>query len=766
MSRVRQRYLSKELAFWTRRPLCLIALFLFLGCFLLQNLTGSYNLSAGGITESDFEEDNTLKARIIAKEETADSYRILCCLQNQRNRRFYCLFTCEPRDLAIGMIISVKGEWQEYGQATNPGQFDTGQYYACKRIYGYLVSPQVTILVNAPSGYENLKEFLYGLRRNASAVLDRIAPETEGGILKAMLLGVRSDLDSEVKQLYRGAGISHVLAISGLHIALLGDTLYKILKRCRLPRGVTVSVSILIMILYGLFTGAAVSVVRAVFMFALRLVASLFHRTYDSLTACCLAAALLILDNPGYLYESAFLFSFGAVLGIAILTPALQDYFPKPGRKTLKSRILLAISRSLTASLAVTLMTLPVLLYFYYEVPVFSFLLNLLIIPLMTPIVLSGMGGLLTGAVWIPAGRIVVCPAVWLLRFYTLVCEWVTSHPQWTVITGRPTLGQIVLFYGGMILFARLLWGIRHSNSKREKKTGHRILALFLPLLAVCFLTVHYRTQTEVWFLDVGQGDCICILEESGATYVIDCGSTSKQSVGERILIPFLKYNGVREIDCVYLSHLDKDHISGIEELTAGKSNLAIREIAISSLTYLDNWQDSAVCENAGNLGIPLRIASGGEDTDPFYVLYPVSGSQGSDESNADSLVLLYRAPDFYVLLTGDISATEETLCIAPFRSLFEQGGSLWEDGDKPLILKAAHHGSRYSSSDRFLTAIRAKAAVISVGRNSYGHPTTEAMDRILAAGTELYRTDKGGAVRVYARNKEVKITVFLEGEM
>ena len=212
------------------------------------------------------------------------------------------------------------------------------------------------------SAYSGFREYLYLVREYLSLLLDACYDESDASVMKAMLLGEKGMLDTDLKELYRANGIIHILSISGLHLSIIGMGCYKLLQRIRAPRAINVIVCIVLMYCYGTMTGMGTSMLRAYVMFVLHLFAELIGRTYDLLTAVAVSALLILLRQPLYLQHSGFLFSFGAVCGISILLPeAEKNLFGRSGTE-----------KALFSGAVISVSTMPVYLCFYYEFPVYS----------------------------------------------------------------------------------------------------------------------------------------------------------------------------------------------------------------------------------------------------------------------------------------------------------------------------------------------------------------------------------------------------------
>lgn len=666
------------------------------------------------------------------------------------------LYENEPR---LGAWVAVEGEVSLFREARNPGEFDAALYYQTLGIYLRLFEAKV---ITQGTSYSVYREGLYRLRRYLEEVYDSVLSEKTAAVLKAMVLGNRTELDLESKQLFQRSGISHILAISGLHISFIGMLVYSMLKKLGMPCRLSAFLCIVLIIAYGDMVGMSGSAYRAVFMFGMKLLADVLGRTYDMLTALSLAAVLLILEQPLYLCQSGFLLSFGAVLGIGLFSDMVQ-----PDLEQIKSKTLRRTAEAISGSLSIFLVHFPIILCSYYEFPVYSFFLNLIIIPAMSLMLVLGLLCLLCGSVGgagFCVAKLIGLLCHLLIAGFEEAGRFSLSLPLAQWITGRPDNWKIAVFYVS-VLVLYLLHGYtkRASRSSRASALNMRIgipywYKMIVILLAVGFLSCHEIYDTCVAFLDVGQGDGIWVESISGKHYLIDGGSTSKSAVGQYTLLPFLKYMGVSRLEAVFLTHLDEDHISGVRELLEGYDNngrvsgIKIDRVIVAEAVIKDEAYDEikGLCEKNG---IPLLYAKSGDiigdETLYFEVLHPDSDYKPTSR-NAYSLVLKLTLREknslFSVLLTGDVEADGEEQVV----------DYLKENCDNTHIdvYKAAHHGSKYSNTWELVEMIKPTLSIISCGENNrYNHPHEEAVDNLKRAGSRIAVTKDSGAVTVRIRD-------------
>ena len=630
-----------------------------------------------------------------------------------------------------------------------------------------------------------------------------------------------------------------LLSISGLHITLLGMGLYRLLKRLGVPVRVAAAGGAVGLLLYGMMVGMSVSASRAIGMYLLQMLGIFVGRTYDMLTGLGLMALLLVLQEPERLFDVSFLMSFGAVLGICILTPVFSEgcwerdadaesevkgisawlrnvadilgdsayernKYREGWRKVAYEgihRMVSAVKGGFAASVGVILFTLPVQLWFFYEIPVYSVLLNLLVLPFMSAVVAGGILSLIPGLGIVGT---VDCLILW---WYEWICERFGELPGAVWCVGQPEIWQIACYYAGIFL---LVFGRKYVEAWKRRGTYgeknvpgviihsnrflHQIATVMILGLLIGLLTGNFDRGSRVTFLDVGQGDGIVVETGQGA-YLFDCGSTSRKNIGEYVLKPYLKSRGICSLRGVFVSHPDEDHMNGILELlengeewgiTAEQLFLpAIREserretfeqllaaaedagIPVSYIKCGDEIRDSQLRLLCLHPEENTTLADANAYSECFYVeIFAKKMKQEAiDDRKANDASGGSAIGKISILLTGDVEeegerqltqrlqavqesrSLQESQSLQTTRRLQEQRGQREFRVD---ILKVAHHGSGYSTGTEFLATASPAIAIISCGRNnSYGHPHAETLQRLEDARVPWYGTMDYGALTV-----------------
>lgn len=616
--------------------------------------------------------------------------------------------------IQIGNEIQVTGEAESFEQAGNPGQFDARSYYEAMQVDARVFVSHIQIL---NVSYNPVKQLLYEWRTKAMQQLTAAMGERDAGLLGAMILGDKSQLDSEVKELYQQIGVAHMLAISGLHISLLGMVLFDWLRKYLLPMKMAAIVSLVLLLLYGQFTGFPVATSRAVWMLCIRLVARYIGKPYDGLTALAVSGSVILLQNPLQLFQCGFVLSFVAAGGILI-----YQEMTKKRQKRMKEW-----QKTLLSTIWTFFLTLPVMFWYFYETCPYAVIANLILLPLLSLLLGIGILGCVLCFLFPLAGGFVLASAHWILAFYEFVCKGIQTLPGSTWIMGRPELWKVVIYYIFLLLSVYIL-----AQYRDKRKAGFCMAAL-------CFVLGSFRPAFEFLYIqmDVGQGDCACLFQNE-KTYLIDGGSTSEKEIGKYRIAKMLKYYGRNDIAAVFVTHGDEDHVNGIEELAERqeKEGIKIRRILVPDLQEKEEGLQKFI-QTVSDKKIPVAAIHKGQQILSgklqLRCLHPSSEYEWED-ANDCSLVFDLSYENLSILTTGDLGAHGEENMTFP-RKGYD-------------VLKVGHHGSKNSSTEEFLQKCRPLYGFISAGRNNrYGHPAKETLQRLEAVSCQNWNTAQKGAL-------------------
>lgn len=651
------------------------------------------------------------------------------------------VYTKDDQKYLIGNQLTIKGTLQKFTVATNPGQFNEQLYYQIENI-DYKMNAEDIVITD--SGYSKYQAILGRIKAKLIKVYATILSDKESGTLIAMLLGEKYLLTDEIKQLYQANGISHILAISGLHVSLIGMFIFAILKLLKFPITMATFLSIFFIYSYGVLTNFSVSTNRAVVMMVVSLLSILPGKTYDMLSAMALSAFIILLQNPLQIFSAGFLLSFGAVFGIAVLFPCLKRLFPY------KNTILDGLFISFCAQLTTT----PFVIYFFYQFPVYSIVTNLIILPFVSVLTLTSIFAGIAGVIYLPLGVFMIGGANYILRLYEWICRLGSSVPGNLITVGKPDLLRLLLYAALITIF---IWSVKHYENK---------FLILIPLVALLLLIIPKgNVGLEVTFLDVGQGDSIYMKSRSGTTYLVDGGSTDIKKVGKYRLQPFLLSQGTDCLDYVIMTHSDSDHINGLMELMEN-GQIKIKQLL---LPYINNKDDAYIEleKLAVEKGIMIQYIKTGDiikdGTIRIICLHP-SDNYTAPTANSYSTVLSINYGEFDMLLTGDLQEDGETMVMKLI-----QKEEIWRkyglcSPKEYEVLKVAHHGSKYSSTKEFLELTSPGFSIISCGKvNIYGHPHEETLERLNDINSTLEITYEVGAITIKTDGSKMELLEYLK---
>lgn len=652
----------------------------------------------------------------------------------------------DKKDFNYGNTVTVKGYIKELDAASNPGQFDYRKYYRALNIEYFMDAGYCGV---SGGKIHLLKTWLNRLKSGLLLRLESIVEEEDSGALSAMLLGDRSKLDEDLYSLYRLSGIAHILTISGLHISMIGTCVYKALKRLGAGFICSSVAAALLVCMYGLMTGPGTSSLRAIIMFMVMLAADCLGKSYDMASAVSFAGMLILAEYPLMLYQFAFQMSVGCILGIGITVPMVGRFL----------RLKKQAGKTAVTGAVIQFSTMPVLIYHTYTCPVLSAVINILVVPLAGMVMLSGYLGILFSYVNLAVARFLTGTAHFILALYKWLCGLVTGFEGALFMPGQPALWKTGLYYLVYMIYAVYMAYKIKEDKKQDGLAGPFEQAVrYLSVAAVCAVCVFILSwknndMLTVTFLDVGQGDSICIETASGKTLLIDGGSSNISDAGEKIIIPMLNFYGIDRLDYVLLSHCDADHINGIYGLI---ENRRVKTVILPDMPEF-NAGFAGLTQLAKEYGVSVLYISAGQKITVSEVLLTCLNPSMTDsviDENSGSMVLMLEYGDFGVMFTGDLDMEGEARVIQRAESF---GMDL-----KCAVLKVGHHGSKYSSGEDFLGKVSPELSVISCSAaNNYGHPSEEALERLKAAGSEVLITKDSGAVIVKTDGEKYYVTEY-----
>ncbi|WP_245683860.1 DNA internalization-related competence protein ComEC/Rec2 [Vulcanibacillus modesticaldus] len=652
-----------------------------------------------------------------------------------------------------GMGIRLYGVMGKVINSRNPGEFNYREYLARKGIYWKLNVYDIAMIEVAT---EN--GFFTGIdryKRRLSNIIDSLFGGRQAGFMKSILLGERDDLANELFNDFSILGLSHLLAISGLHLSILTLMLFWLFGKLRITKQNTAYIVSFLLIGYMFFTGASPSVVRATVMAILMFYGLIFKRSFLALQSFGIALMLMSFYNPMWIFDVGFQLSFVITFYILWGLPIVY------GNLHIKNE---GIKKSVSLIIITQLASFPLSFYYFHQYSTISWLTNLLIVPIFSIVILPFGIILLLFALFFPYLGLLFA------KVMSLLLDWLFSLIQITADL------RFFHFYGGfhsffwvLVFYIYLTWLLLRKRIKESfipfklKKYIFQIEKTMLVILAMIVLWWLFpKNEGFITFIDVGQGDSILIQAKGNKNILIDSGgrlSIPKENwqlrknpfnTGKNIILPYLKYRGVKKIDIAILTHEDIDHLGGYLFIA---DNIEIDNFVVEKgfpRTVSGEKLLTKLIENKIKIEYIDRVKTAKINEDTQITFAPID-IPSSNKENDHSFAIFLNMYNTKLLFSADIEKLGEEQLITTF---------IIEPVD---ILKVGHHGSITSSTNSWLLKLKPQDSIISVGKNNrYNHPSKEILTR-LEKYSKVWRTDLDGGITVQIDSKGYKIERTIE---
>ncbi|WP_164931645.1 DNA internalization-related competence protein ComEC/Rec2 [Longirhabdus pacifica] len=678
-----------------------------------------------------------------------------------------------------GDVVEIQGTLLIPQEAGNFDSFDYRDYLEEQSMFWLVIgagSDAVVVKDKASWSWNALRANIDTWRFFLLRKVDEVFSPTYNGLMKGMLLGYREELDPVQFDLFAKQGLTHLLAISGLHVGVFITICLYVCKWCRLTKETSMLITMGIIPFFIFLTGCSPSVIRAGIMAIIGLFTAYKGWLKNGLTVYSLTALCMLIVEPQLLLNISFQLSFIVTLGLIVAVPKLYGLFPSSIPSFLKG--LLAVT--ITAQW----FSFPLSIYYFNQFSLLSIVANFFVVPFFSLILLPlAIATLLTSLFSVTLAKLLAFIVEHLMQAMFWCIEIMNNMTSMQLIMASPSVVWILLYF---VLTFWLLSLLHVMTASEMRELTRKRLVLPFTLLSVCFLLLITQSVLNgkvldggrVSFLDVGQGDSIFIQTPQGKTILIDGGGTSRfyikpwmirndpYEVGKDTLVPLLKKRGIKSIDYVIATHHDLDHIGGLKAVL---EHIPVEHLIFNS-TIKNNTLTRSLYETALEKGVDLHVVTEGlslqiDKYTVFSFLFPMQTKDQQydqveakivevEEQNASSIVFLMQMYDKQFLFTGDMEDTNEKQWLEQRAMQYESGV---EDGIE--VLKVAHHGSKYATTSEWLSYWKPKQAVISVGGNNrYGHPNDNVLDRLEANHVEVYRTDMHGEVQFFVSENEMKM--------
>ena len=659
-------------------------------------------------------------------------------------------------DVRIGNYIKTNASFMIISEPMNEGEFNQKNYYRSNGISFIAFAKDIEV-TNAK--YDKLRQKIYETKLVIKEQIRKIFNKKDAGLFIGMLTGDRTEISKGQKIMFQENGIAHIIAISGLHLSILGLLLFAFLRKF-LSLSTSAGIVSVFIFLYGIFIDASATSLRAITMLYIRFLSLAIGRTYDSKNTLYIICFIFLLLHPYLLFNAGFQFSYLAIF-------ALNTEVKIEGKKEFK----------IPAIITLNIFLFPVTIYHYFTYPLYSILLNLIVIPLMPFVLGFGILGLILSFIYVPLGGVLAFLVHIIFVIYDEFCLFIGKLPYNLLWLGRPSLYETLYYFIAVFLIiyaittlykipkrSELVINKKYGNSNNNLsktqiiemkvlnfiRVGICIVLLFLTILSIGIRT---KNDLRMTFVSIGQGDSI-LIEAKDKIMTIDGGSTSNTSNGEYILSPHMKSRALNHIDYAFITHADSDHTNGIKYLLDNEDDMNIYNLvmpinAIGDKKFND-LRLSAINRNTKILYMEEKDTLKIKDNLNIKVLSPDRASLSNKKMDQNEMSLTFRLDynNHSCLFTGDIGTRTMNRMINDEYDV--------ENMDVE-ILKVPHHGSKNSNVKKFFDLVSPKYAVVSYGKNNnYGHPNADTVDSILETGAKILKTGESGQIDIYLDKEDI----------
>lgn len=699
--------------------------------------------------------------------------KILCADNNDKYKNTYLYLKTSKKStekLKYGDKIEVKGSFTEASSQRNYGGFNYKEYLKSLKIYGTIKANQLKVL----SG--DCLNNVFNLANQVSSMMkqkiDSSMEETQAAIIKGIIFGDSSDIEKEIQENFRISSISHVLAVSGMHVSYLVIGIQLFLKSI-IGKRKTRFITIVFLIFYMFITGFSPSVVRASMMSILLIGGEILYRKNDIWTSMAISLFLILIYNPFLIENIGLQFSYIGTMGIMILHKSVFSFLKNIKIKNKKWKykfnrkaifFISKIKEILAVTLSAQLAIFPIMIYHFNLFGVYFLISNLLVSVMIGPIIIFSTIFIVFSFIFNPISK-VICIVLKLLIQMLIIISNLAELPFSKLYLSTPKIWMILLYYILIITFnfiyclytspklnntqvrVRNLIALAKYKIFLNKKKS--IIKIFIIIL-LFFLFQFIPKNLEINFVDVGQGDCTFIVTPRNKTILIDGGGSSSDEfdVGKSTLLPYILDKGYTKIDYIFISHFDQDHVGGILSIL---QKIKVKKVIISKQEensenyqkFLEIIKEKGVSVAIVKMGDRVKIENGIY----FDILWPTSEQIQENKLNNNSLVMKMYYHNFSILFTGDIEKEAEKKILETYKS---EKNKLVSN-----VLKVAHHGSKTSTIKEFLDTVNPQIALIGVGKNNmFHHPSEEIIDKLKEYGAIIYRTDERGEITIRVNGK------------
>lgn len=782
-----------------------------IGCIYINVLDDNYKAKYENMPEKI-----SIKAIIISEpidKEYKNTYTIKVeeINDNKKYKNTKLLLDIKKNDLQVepqfGDEIEITGELKKPSSARNYKGFDYKQYLKSKKIYGTITAESYKIVDN--NKVNCIDNVINAIHKNMKNNMNKILDKEEAALCVGILLGDRENISDQTEDNFKKSNLTHMLAVSGSHITYIINALAILLGKT--SKRIAKIFTIVILIFFMALTGFTASVIRACIMGILVLLASILYRKPDTINNLGISSFTILLLNPYSISDVGFLLSYGGTIGIVLfgdkitniiytvlykLTKRKQNLTNNNKEKEITenierkitetkvrnietknrgiaNKIIKYIITSFSITLSANLIIIPIMAYNFSTVSFTFWISNILAAPIMEIVTILGFVVYFISIIFIPFAQFLGLLLNFLLLLLLKIAEISSLIPGSSMYIKTPYIMECVIYYlviwicfrwknikeFGIEYIKKIFKTISELNYKFKNKYV-KIIMSFSSILLIIFSSIFLYTHSKtlkIYFVDVGQGDCTLIETPTNKHILVDGGGSEfgNFDVGESVVLPYLLDRRITVIDYMMISHFDSDHIDG---LFAIMENLKVKNIIISkqgkNSDNLTKFQEIVKKEKINVIIVKKGDYVQIDKYSHFEILFPEEDLIHDNILNNNSIVTKFCSMGLDMLFTGDIEEISEN-------RLYE----LYKNTDKlkSTILKVAHHGSKTSSTAKFLELVLPKIALIGVGTNNkFGHPNDGVLDRLSIYTNQIYRTDNNGEIELTYNKGKIHVNNFL----
>ena len=659
------------------------------------------------ILKGPIENEYTYKYIVKAKTGQLKNKKFIIYINKNNNKLF-----------KYGDLIKIQGEYSSPQTARNYKGFDYSKYLKTLKIYGIIKIEEANLLKENDLNFVLIS--INNLKQKMIDHANKNMPQKTANLLLGLLIGQKDNIQEDIIKSFRTANLSHILAVSGAHTSYIILGLTYIITKSKAPRRIGYIITIIILLVFIIITGASYSVIRACIMSIITISAKLFYKKENFFISICVSLFIILIQNPFAINDIGLKLSFLGTIGIIVFNKNITGLF-------IRIKIKENIAKVLSLTFSAQLMIMPITILNFNTFSLTFFISNILASPLLGIIIILGFIAIFVSFVLNPISKILFFVLNLFLELLIFISEIVTKIPGSSILVKTPNLVFVITYYI-LILFINYFFIIKKNPIRRFQKKIIKICTIknikrIIKIIARIFLIISFLTMLvrvinptlKIYFIDVGQGDCTLIITPKDKKILIDGGEGKNE-----ILLPYLLDRGINKIDYIIISHFDSDHCNGLIEV--------MEKIKVGKVIVSKQPEESEEYRNISEIikqkNIEAYVVKAQDritiEKDLYINILNPAGKLEFKDLNNNAIVAKLIYKNFSMLFTGDIEKAEENIA------------QKYKNNLKSTILKVAHHGSKTSTNEKFLKYVEPQIALIGVGENNkFGHPNQQTIEKL-----------------------------------